>query len=94
MRKQDSHGYGKEVTSTEIQNCFRKNECSNQKQNKDLPMYKNHYMYARDQIFQALAMVYLSSRDNAFGVLEIQDFCQSCKYKDDTQMQDEEENKI
>lgn len=74
MRKQDSHGCGKEITSTVT---FRKNECSNQKQNKDLPMYRNHYMYARDQIFQALAMVYLSSRDYVFRVLEVQDFCQS-----------------
>lgn len=53
----------------EIQNYFKKNEYSNQKQTKELLMYRKHHMYVWDQIFRALAMACLSSGDIVFRAL-------------------------
>lgn len=40
---------------------LRKNEYSNQKQAKELTMYRKHHCYAGDQIFRVLAMAHPSS---------------------------------
>lgn len=66
-QQENSNGCGREVTETEIQNYFKKNEYSNQKQTKDLLIYRKRHMYAWDQLFRAHAVVCLSSGDIVFG---------------------------
>lgn len=49
-----------------MQNYFKKNEYGNQKQTKELLMYRKHHIYVWDQIFWALAVAYFSSGDIVF----------------------------